>query len=618
MFKRLLSLTMAVMMVMALVVIPAQAATFSDANIVYTDVGGVQQKWDSNMNVVESTTYSTNRYNYVHLKRKSSGGLSADKKLVRVNCDYGPGAGDYDGTVNYAHSRFYVAINEGNSTKANLLVMLNYYDGSNDGRVEKIFTIESRVNSFYPAFKDADTTFVRYEPTGEGPFKVRHNTGDWEYNQIDLIVDVDGAKSGMVYGFINGQLYGYTRVDASKLDYNSEKIYHGYTVAARSGNWTSTNDQFKFKLADDNVRSTIYANTSDYTVSIEDIMKHQGLNGSLPETDEKVVFATKDLETYMPGNTSWAFTDTNFDCTEAAYNSYGFNKNVSYNEDMTVATIAQNTSEKTEAASMLRGGYPLNSNVGIGYSNYKNVARFIRLSFDQQIEKGTVEYGVANPNYTKGVSFFQSNDATLSVSVQGQSEFGYTNAVINDVAFNEKAHIDWVYDTVEKVQYVFVNEKFISKGTIGKSRIGDIRIMTTGDTSVTIDNWSMTLYNNDQTFDELRFEITGDNGETTFGWMDDNCFIDYDAESGDFVVSAGAEATNYDGSANFIVALYAEDGVLLDADIQNFASGDVVGDEVEPKMFNVNDYEKDIATISVFLWELDGIKPLIVQKELDF
>jgi len=625
MLKKLVGLTMAVIMVMALIAVPAMAedevAGFSSANVVYTDIGGIQQKADSNFEVT-TEQYSTNRYTYLEAKRKTGQALSSDKKLVRLNSDYGPGAGDYDGTVNYAHSRFYVAVNQGSSSEAGLRIQLNYDTGSNDGRVENVASVELNVNSFYmhacnnDQNSDTGTYFGIYEPAGEGPFQVRHNTGDIPWNQIDLIVDVDGGKSGMVYAFINGKLYGYTQVAASKLDANSKKIYHGYTVTARSGQWSKSGDVFYFKsnmnAEGQPVRSTIYANTDDYTVSLEDVMNHQGLTADLSEeTNPNIIMKTTDLQTYMPGRNDWGFTKYGVMNNTQSDLVNTHNQNVSYSDG--AATIALNTSEQTEAASMLRGGYPLNNNMGIGYSNYKNVAKFIRLSFDQQIEKGTVEYGVVNPGYTKGVSFF-NNGGNLVVSAQGQSDFGYDNTILSDVAYNEKAHIDWVYDTVEKVQYIYVNEKFVSKGTIGKSRIGDIRIMTTGDTSVTIDNWSMTLYNNNQTYDDLYVEITGEvpSTEPTFEWNED-CYVDY--VDGDFAPVVSATATNYDGTAKIYFAVYAADGSLLDCTIKDFESDVFYGDEVEV-VFSEGNYDKAVDKVSVFIFETGTIRPLITNKTI--
>ena len=541
MLKKLISLAIATVMASSLIVMPAQAARFSDDNVVYTDIGGIQLKADSNFEVT-TTEYSTNRYSYLEAKRKTGQALGSDKKLVRLNSDFGPGGGDYDGTVNYAHSRFYIAVNQGSSADARLRIQLNYDTGSNDGRVENIVSIESTVNSFYThncnnaSDSDTGTYFGIYEPAGEGPFQIRHNAGEIPWNQVDLIVDVDGAKSGMVYAFINGQLYGYTQVAANRLDNGSKKIYHGYTVTASSGRWSSSNDRFYFKsatnAAGEPVRATCYANTADYTVSLEDVMNHQGLTADLSgETNSNIIMKTTELRTYMPARDDWAFTKYGVMNNTQSDLVNTHNQNVSYSEG--AATIALNTSEKTEAASMLRGGYPLNNNMGIGYSNYKNVAKFIRLSFDQQIEKGTVEYGVVNPNYTKGVSFF-NNGGNLVVSTQGQSDFGYDNTILSDVPYNSKAHIDWVYDTADKVQYVYVNGKFVSKGTIGKSRIGDIRIMTTGDTSVTIDNWSMTLYNNDAVLEDIIPQEPAPQESVTIEEVD---MQDYEGKAWDVVIN---------------------------------------------------------------------------------
>ena len=596
MIKRIITTAAAAALVASLAVMPVHAASFSDSNIVYTDIGGVQQKWDSNFNVQESVVYSTNRYSLVDLKRSAGQELSQLKKLVRVNCDYGPGAGDYDGDVNYAHSRFYLALNNNSYDQpANLSIALNYDTGSNDGRIIKVFGLENSTNAFYASGSESESTMLRYNAEGGGPWTVRSNAGDWIWHQFDLIVDVNGGKSGMVYGFIDGKLYGYTKVNENRLDNDKNKIYHGYTIAADAGSFTKTNDEVIFRLSDDNVRSTIYANTSDYKVTLEDVINSQGLSDDISGIDNAIM-RTSDLETYMPGSDSFAYNNSD------AAEEHRIQTNVTYNADKTVATVAQYTAEKAYAASMSKGGYPVTGSNGIGYSSYANTARFIRLSFDQQIEKGTIEYGISNGNYKRGISFW-SNDGYLVVSAQGNSEYE-GNQTLSNVGYNDKAHIDWLIDTVEKKQYLFVNKKHVNSGSVDISRINDIQIQTTGDASVDISDWSMTLYNNDASYESVKAQITDGSGNVD--WDDEKLTYEITDEMEGSKIAVSVAANNIEDympndDTKIITAIYDEDDRLLALEVNPYVSGQTIADET---ITNVFDYTEDMKTIRAFVWDV--------------
>ena len=600
-------------------VISASAASFSEDNIVFVDQGGWMQKWDSNFNVVDSSTHPvvTSRYTFVDLKRAAGNPLSQKKKLVRMNCDYGPGMGDYDGTVNYAHSRFFLALNNNNYNQpANISIALNYYDGSNDGRILEVFRLDNATNSFSADGAETLTTLSRRNEEGDGPWTVRSNAGDWIWHQFDIIVDVNGGKPGMVYGYIDGKLYGYTKVPENRLDADNKKVYHSYTIVADKDSFTKTNDEIMLKLPDDYVRATIYANTDDYTVTLEDVINHQGLSDDISDLPNAIM-KTSALESYMPGADSYAY--------DSISSGSLINPSVTYNEDKTVATIAQNTDDAAEAALMIRGGYPVTGQNGMGYSNYKNTGQWTVFSFDQQIVKGqNIYYGIGNNSYNNCINMWDNN-GKLVVHMTGESGYGYGNPTLDgqdgkpDVGYNDKAHIDWLLDHVNKRQYLFVDGKLVTEGDISTGRNNQVFVYTKGDAELNISEWSMTLYNQDAEYEDIRSSIEG---AVASGIVWEKGKMTYEiTESmeggGDIAVSVCAKSVgDYEPTdeTKVITAIYDEDGNLLDIKLNQFVSEQTLADETVTNVFK---YTEDMKTVRTYVWEMTNIIPQVKDYHMD-
>ena len=633
MLKKIISLALATVVASSLFVMPAQAASFSEDNVKrnYYNLSKAQDgtvlvdsEWAevavpaaSHVNAGEGTRDSHVKMTWEQAKNDSE---QQAVKYYRNNST----AGYVDGTEapRYVHQRVQFVWYDGTIKNNNRLRFALSY--GTDGQRAKIFEVSGKDHSdvYFQDWGTASTNRRLVYNAGT-PIKVTGAGEEEKINTMDLIVNVNDNESnhkGMVYVFFNGELCVY-----GKPASNAPDVFYGWSITSYGGD---VGDYLRMWQVEDRIGHTEYYDANGYVPTFEDVLNNAGLTDAVE--DSTVMMKTSNMRWFMPHGQDKVRIDSAVSASSETnwLNNDGSMNTVVYNG--TQATVSRTLSDAegwNKAANLLAGVYPQKAH-GIAYSSYHPRAKFIRFSFDQTMGEDVQLAYRLNDNEAATAVKFRDNNGKLVVDLGDVAQTSDANTF-------EKNRIDWVIEPDEGADggvttddtlthYIFVNEKLVATGTSAPGtqnvRISDIVLYTKGSTtpSVVYDNWSMTLYNDTQTIDALTEAITGVAPAPSVNWMDEECGIEYDEESGDFIVYAGATAKNYDAPSKIIVAVYGTSGKLLEVDLKDFESEVVIGNEVEPTVFNANSYDEEIANISVFVWEMDGIVPALDKKDIAF
>ena len=614
MFKKLISLALSVMMVMALIAIPTHAAGFSSAN--WKQHYNTLETPSGNFNgeVLGTTVLDGEEFN-THVK--SVGNSSTTINNNRNPIKYGTLNSKGEEAPKFTHFRVLLGAYEdgGRTGLDKFWVMLH---NTADGAATQAFCLRGDTGRSYPD-GTGDNILENYN---KDLWSLRSSTTDTSFHKIDLIVDHNSLQSStaLVYMFIDGKYAG-VRYESSKKDAIGTAFY-GVSFRVLSGTSVNTNTIIEAKFEEGREGHREYFDANGYTVTLEDVLNDAGLGDATEE--ENVIFHTTAIERYIPD----AVQARELYYKDGSNTSRKLNDNVTY--DGTAAIISQTNSaaDTWELAADVLAFYPYSKTDGrkggVSYTSYHPSARYIKLSFDQTIaeDEGTdIRYDLFASSNTEALKF-RDNNGKLAVALKN------ADAKTTDGEIYGTNRIDWViemqdtevnssYAANDVYQYVYVNGEKVAEASLGSStylRLNNIQMYTKNSTEVTIDDWSMTLYNQDADFADIEAAITGVEPATTFEWMEDSCYVATNGEI--FVVSAGVEAKRYEGAASFVVAAFAADGSLLDTDIKDFASGVVIGNEDEPKIFNTVYGEKAVDHVNIYLWENGTLCPLIVNKSI--
>lgn len=627
MLKKLVSLTIAVMMVMALIAVPAMAAgekaVFSSDNVKrnYYNLSGTAggstlayEEWkEISVPAVEHVNAGTGtRDSHAKMIWKSASDNSYHSvKYIRANST----AGYVEGTSapRYVHQRVKFVWYDGTKSKNNRLYFA--LNANTDPARAKIFGITGKDHSDVYCLNDGSASTNRRMVWNAGTPVLVTGSGESEkINTMDLIINVNDNESnhkGMVYVFFNGELFVYGKPSTAPT------AFYGWSITQEGGD---VGDYLRIWQDETLPGHTEYYDANGYVPTFEDVLNDAGLTDAVEE-DSNIMMKTSDMRWFMPHGNDKVRIDAAVASTSATnwLNNDGTMNTVVYNG--TQATVSRTPSDSAsweKAADLLAGVYPQTSH-GIGYSSYHPRYKYVRFSFDQTMSEGTqLAYRLNNFESLTGLQF-RDNGGKL-VAVVGDT------TVTTDANTTDKNRIDWVIEPIEDETnghsanlYLFVNEKFVAEGTLtGENavvRLYNIALYTKGSTpSVVYDDWSMTLYNTNQTYDALYEEITGEapSTEPTFTWSE-NCIVEY--VDGVVAPVISATSTNYDGQAKVYFAVYAADTSLLDCVVYDYESGLVYGDEGYVEFVESN-YEKPIDKVSVFILESGTIRPLITNKNI--
>ena len=402
----------------------------------------------------------------------------------------------------FVHQRLHIAWYGQKMTKFDFLP---YRNDSFDANTAAGFTFYKAdggyINTYAPK---SEWSMLKYN---ESQFKMTTDPGSPVFNTIDVIYDFTNGHGFAMYMFIEGKLVGISRPSSNRPD-----KFYGWTI--RSNDAVNRQNDYIEVWGDEATGwgHTEYLNANGYYPTLEDVMQDQGLMTETV-TDSSVMMKTTALSSYMPPASA-----------NAKVNDTQINTDVSYSGTTAVISHEQSDTATSEVAAHMLQGVISPNNSGVAYSSYHPRAKYLKLSFDQKINSGTVGYSVCY-NQTRNASLeFWKDNGYLYASVRGGGGNNYLNGANGRAKAEQDAtnHIDWIMEFHENeddkeeggiINYLFCNGKFVGQGKVGndsQKRLADITVETKGsDPEVEIGNWSMTLYNEDAEYDDLYREITG-------------------------------------------------------------------------------------------------------------
>lgn len=636
MLKKLTAAVMAASMVLSLAVIPAHAeasyntGTFSSANWAQYERGFYTNtsNFTENMKVYTTDSSGDSELTSVRMVASTSNKITSTKNPVAYkyggsSSDYGVHASD-DAT--YAHMRLYLAsFSDENHDMFKNFTMRIDKDGTGSSRDFAVFetyqnngayVTETYANYYKNAQSYISKTLINGHQgrLGNGPngstaaadcdSKTRV-LSDSDYDKLDIIAEYNKQSGATIYLFVNGR-FACCYYDSGLTD----KHFHGIVFRTLANKTPRNNsDYIAVKMDTDRIGHREYYNTSDYMVTFEDVMQDAGLGDEV--SNSKVMFKTSNVKDFMPGNEDVPYFYRKDDSARVR-----FNENVTYSGNTATITV---TNEDTEnyavAANMLAGMYPIIGKMGVSYENYHPRARFIKISFDQTISSDGMwlEYATYYSGAKRALQMW-NNDGSLVVGIKGGSNVTCNGNGGKPLATTTGTnHIDWIIDPEENaggnMQYVYVNGTFAGSGRYGDSaytaRINDIVLSTKNKAgTVTIDNWSMTVYNGTMDYSDFEADFEATKGNNIY-WLAGNAEIgvergyttSYEDMNDYFALYVTAKDTGRSvipSGTKLYTAIYDGDYNLLDISETPYVSGQTVMDETEGKLF---------------LRRYDGVKP---------
>lgn len=535
--KRFLSALLTAGMLVSLTVLPAHASGFSSANILD---GGPQIREELKASYGNSASYYNRTNSGSGANRSVEITMNTAFKKQRALVETGI-AGNSGDEIHFAHARLMIAVKKVGSE--NVVLRLQPVDGSDSwikdntpkntvfnlvysneystygwmstyGGINKGITENDQCH-IYTSTDPTDRTTDSYE----GRNFLRFGTTDTpDYQTFDFIFD---CYKGYVYGFIDGRLVA-TKIDAI-TNYDD---FRGYTITG-SGDETCYANGTKvwFKYDSSRPGETLYVDTDDYTVRLEDVLVDAGLattNGDLYN-----IMESDHIGDYIfSGTTSSGETNT-------------------YERRASNGTPVSVTAEKLVTSSgnvaQLYGGFYHKDHDYPGYAYGKGI---VHVSFDQQINS-TLNSGAAaaSTDYSLrlraqgGSSYIlfniQANSGNAKIVLQkqkGNSDPSFTL----DKGFNDKIHYDIILcgkhystspatETVVADGYYFADGKYIGSYTLNRGSDAStpgtdewwtptqLYLYSNNTANVTYSNYKIAVYEADKSVASLLAEISGDN-----------------------------------------------------------------------------------------------------------
>ena len=612
MLKKLSGILVLAAMLISFAALPAQAAVFSSDNWVQYEKGFFTSSDDFAEYFTEYTDTDFGNGQLTAVRMVATSTKTLTKNRNPVSYKIGDSSSHYGEHINdkaaYAHMRVYVATFSDQWRNCfDYFQMRMDKDGTGASRDTWLFDTYEKdggcVSEVYPTNYKSEYAYVTLGSVypahqgklGCGPADsgtADSNTrelSDSDYDKFDIIMEYNKQGGATSYVFINGVFSG-CYYDSGLTD----KHFHGIVFRVLQDKKIRGNsDYIAVKFDSDRIGHREYYNTDDYYVTLEDVMQDAGLGDDI---DSTMMYKTSNIQNYMPGA----------DRAGYIYNAKGgdterrpINRNITYSGNTAeIAVTNTDTSNYELAANMIAGIYGQNPKFGVSYESYHPRAKYIKLSFDQTISNDGMwlEYQTFYSGPVQAMQMW-NNGGYLVVGVKGSGKNITCDGTEGHPTAEMTAtnHIDWIIEPVvdfsnesntKLINHVFVNGEFLSSGTIDNQyaqRICDIILNTKSAAgTVTIDNWSMTVYNETADFDSnaVDYEITHDDG------------VDKIAVS---VKPGKIEGYTPGGDAYVITAVF-DGGKLLDIAINTD-----VTDGVCTNTFN---YTQDMDEIKAFVWNI--------------
>ena len=645
MLKKILSTALAAAMLGSIAVIPAHAATFSSANKTRY-YNGISNGGSGNFNyTIEETkvldgnaanAFNTSDGKYI-TKYKGVGSASTTLTSNRNVISYKTKSATRGTAPQYVHFQIYLGVYE-DSGRTGLDDFNIMRHTKEDGSGEKLGSLRSNYlnnNTVGRAYPNGDGDLI-VENYDKDFWSLRSSKDEQTYHKLDFVVDANALSSqaNITYLFVDNRYIGsnYTSTNGGFDN------FYGYSFRILSGKSINTNTTVEAYFADGFEGHTEYNDTEDYKVCLEDVLQDIGMGDAI---DSTMIYKTSKLDWYLPSTVNareMYYTKNGTKSSRVINTPNGTSKStVTYSgQTATVSHTQSDASEWEEAADVLAfQPYSIDNarHTGVSYKSYHPRAKYVKLSFDQTITSGDGTW-LGYDLYAKdtGVEGLQmwNNGGNLVVGIKG----GGGNNTLNGsgkkpvALINGTNHIDWIMEFVENEtntseggikQYVYVNNKYVGEGKIGTNtftRLNNIRLFTKGDSNpeITIDNWSMTLYNETANLSAIAASITNEN----IIWGSGNYEMGYEKKGNKIAVLVTASnnaGVTPSASTKVITAIYDINGRLIDAISNAYVSGQTLADETVTNTF---DYSSDMKTIKAFVWDyVDGsITPQVDAYEM--
>ena len=624
MLKKLISTAIAASMLAAMAVVPAHAAKFSDQNK-RKNAYDIGLNTDSNFVQLKGNGYEKNCLQYDQLsfdydhtsgdmhagesgnfytknRAKFTGASTSSKYMLWYRWKEGiMGRDASGGTVSadlpiFVHQRLHIAWYGQKMTKFDFLP---YRNDNFDANTAAGFTFYKAdggyINTNAPK---NEWSMIKYN---ESQFQMTTSSGSPVFNTIDVIYDYSNGHGFAMYMFIEGKLVG-----ISKPSSNLPDKFYGWAI--RSNDAVSRQGDYIEVWGDEATGwgHTEYLNANGCYPTLEDVMQDQGLMVD-SVNDPAVMMKTSALSSYMPPASA-----------NAKVNDTQINTGVSYDGATATITHEQSDASALEVAAHMLQGVISPNNSGVSYASYHPRAKYVKLSFDQKINSGTVGYSLCY-NTTRNTSLeFWKDNGYLYASIRGGGGNNYLNGANGRATAEQDAtnHIDWIMEFHENeettseggiINYLFCNGQLVGQGKVGnnsQTRLADITVETKGNNpEVELSNWSMTLYNEDANLTALAAQITNQN----VVWGSGNYELGYEKQ-GDkiaiLVTAANAEGVTPSENTKVVTAIFNENDKLVASDVVKYVSDQTLADET---VTNIFDYDESMKTIKAFVWDfVDG------------
>ena len=638
--KKLLSALLTAAILASFAVIPVHASGFSAANISSSGLRDGELKGNSGSSSNYSRSHSGSGADRVV--------LSTMKKAFKSSTRIVDNACNTMIDAHFVHARTLFSIKQVGSEK--IVFRVNFMNpewSSNDNPAFNIVVPSSGGTGYISTYggtsKGVTDNNQCYYYTGETGTAsangardcVNHVTGDEpDYQVMDLIVD---CNKGYAYCYIDGRLIA-THTEAIK---NADGEYRGYSVIGSNSETVNTEGtKLWIKYDTERPGDTVYVDTADYTVRLEDVIKDAGL--ATANSDPHQIMQSTEIEDYIFAGTFTEGENMTYERRDGSGNP--------------VSITAEKTKDDYGNVAQLYGGFYLKGKDWPGYANGKGI---FRVSFDQKINtqmnsgddtaSDNYSYRIcAQGNKTYELFYMQPEEDTHKMLITLIQQKGDGNPkIVLAKDFNDPIHYDIVFygkhynsspetDAVDAMGYYFADGQYIGsyklnrgsdKNTPGADEWWtptQLYLYSNNTANVTYSNYKLAVYEDSKDAEELVEEISNENGgATSIYWqVKDRTNGDYkkyliDEDDRDFAIITTAKSIwnkEIPQGAKTIITLYKENGELFGVHSTPYETDTTTGDEEE---FGIYESNESIAKAKLFVWDMADMKPLSEVLSID-
>ena len=637
--KRFLLAVTMVLTALYLAVIPAHASGFSSANIIG---GGSQVRGEfKGSHGGSSDTYYSRTHSGTGASRVITETMkkSWSKQYALMESGIADPLSDTDyESVHFAHARIMIALKKVGNENVVLRLFPVLSDWTKEGDAYKTSSIFNLVYSNEYSTYGWMSTYGGYEkgitehdqchiytssdPDNrtvdmyEGRNFLKWGTDDTPiYQTFDFIFD---CYKGYVYGYIDGRLIA-TKINATHFD-----NFYGYTItgtADESGFANGTKLWFKYDT--ERPGETLYVDTDDYTVRLEDVLADAGLADN--NGDPHQIMESDHVADYIfAGDTDYNYYDT-------------YERRDSNGDTLSITAEKLKTSSGNVA--QLYGGCYYKGKDWPGYAYGKGV---IHVSFDQKINKKLNSgSNAASSNYTCKVLsqdntaynlFYMQPVGDNKMQVTLEKQQGNSNPKVTlDKDFNGTIHYDvilygkhYTTDPVttqsQAMGYYFADGQYIGSYKINRgsdaSTAGtdtwwtptQLLLYSDNTANVTYSNYKIAVYDENKNAEDIVAELDG----SALSLTDIELTEGEGAYADCFTVSGriSGNSNNIPANAKAYICVYDTNNKLLDCDMTVCSNSGII----TSKRFRQSYNGTAPSCSKIFFW--DGMSPITTKGEI--